>query len=328
MAATIFFVSLFALFSYSYFQYDRSRDISLQEIQESQPGDVKPNSITEQINEKPNPPIEFQADKTTKNQPIHVLLVGVDTDEDVKARTDTIMIAQYAPKEGTLKLASIMRDSYVHIPGYRDNKINASFFLGGLELLRQTIKENFEIDLHYYAMVNFDGFIKMVDIIAPKGIDVKIEENMSYQAGDVNINFQPGPKTLDGQEALNYVRFRNTIESDFGRVRRQQQLLGLLKNELFTIRGMTRIPQVIGSIEPYIDTNISTPKALSYAKDFFINPVDDIETLTIPTNSAFEDKYYPHAGAVLELNLEQNKEELHKFFDLIKEESESNEKES
>lgn len=317
MIVGIFFVSLFALVSYAYIQFDTSRDLSIQEIQ--QVNDTKEN-VNEPKKIEKKEPIEFQADKTVKNKPIHVLLVGVDSDDGVHSRTDTIMIAQYAPKNGTLKLASIMRDSYVDIPGYANNKINTSFFLGGLELLRQTIKENFEIDLHYYAMVNFEGFVKIVDIIAPNGIEVEIEEDMVYQMGDVNINFQPGPKMLDGKEALNYVRFRNQTESDFGRVRRQQNLLNQLKNEILTLRGMTRVPQVIGAIDPYIDTNISTTKTLAYAKDLLIKPVDEIETLTIPVNDGFENKYYRHAGAVLELDLNANKEALHKFFELSNEE--------
>lgn len=307
--ASILLFLIIAIVGYSYYQYTSSKHHSQLEIERQiQQNQEQPYSLEK--------PLDFQAEKTVKNEPIHVLLIGIDTNEGNAARTDTIMIAQYAPKNGTLKLASIMRDCYVSIPGHNKNKINASFFFGGPELLRQTIKENFDIDLHYYAMVNFDGFVHVVDTIAPKGITVNIEKNMVYKNGGVSIDFKAGKTVLDGKQALNYVRFRNDEENDFGRVRRQQEMIKLLKNELMTVRGITRIPQIIGTIEPYIQTNITTANALAYAKDFMINPVEEVETLTIPISDGYVDKHYPHAGAVLELNLEKNKQALHQFFQL------------
>lgn len=295
---------------YSYYQYTASKHNSEMKIQQSEHSIVPIQDSTKKEQ------IEFQAEKTVKNKPIYVLLVGIDTTEENLARTDTIMIAQYHPKKGSLKLASIMRDSYVKIPNHGQNKVNASFFFGGLELLRQTIKENFAIDLHHYAMVNFDGFIQVVDTIAPKGLDVNIERNMHYENGSVKINFEQGEHRLTGEEVLNYVRYRSDPDNDFGRVKRQQQIMKLLKDELISFRGITKIPQLIGSVEPYIQTNVTTAKALSYAKDFIINPVDEVETMTIPMENSYVDKYYPHAGAVLELDIEKNKQALHEFFAL------------
>lgn len=306
--ASFIMILFIVAFGYSYFQYSTSKHQSEIKIQQQE----QVNEFDRELLKKE--PVEFQAEKTVRNQPINVLLVGIDTSEENLARTDTIMIAQYRPKEGTIKLASIMRDSYVTIPGYKKNKINASFFFGGLELLRQTIKENFDIDLHHYAMVNFDGFIHLVDTIAPNGLEVNIERNMNYQNGTVNINFQPGEQKLDGQQVLNYVRFRSDPDNDFGRVKRQQEIMMLLKDELITMRGIAKIPQLIGSIEPYIQTNVTTTKALAYAKDFIINPVEQIETLTIPQTNSYVDKYYSHAGLVLDLDIEKNKRALHEFF--------------
>ena len=306
--ASFLMILIIVAIGYSYYQYSTSKQQSEIKLQQQVQSDELDHKI---LNKEP---IEFQAEKTVKNKPIYVLLVGIDTSEENLARTDTIMIAQYRPKEGTLKLASIMRDSYVTIPGHNNNKINASFFFGGLELLRQTIKENFDIDLHQYAMVNFDGFVHVVDTIAPNGLVVNIDKNMNYQNGNVSIYFEPGEQKLNGEQVLNYVRYRSDPDNDFGRVRRQQQIMMLLKDELITMRGITKIPQLIGSIEPYIQTNVTTAKKLAYAKDFFINPVEQIETLTIPQTNSYVDKYYPHAGAVLELDLEKNKRALHEFF--------------
>lgn len=291
-------------FAYTSIQYERAREESLRLIEES---NGKQDAAE----------IEFHGDDELADY-VHVLLVGVDNEGAGPARTDTMMVAQYQPKNGKVKLISLMRDSYVSIPGYRNNKINTAFFLGGPELLRQTIKENFDIDIHYFASVDFNGFVRVVDIISPKGIEVDIERRMFYQdgAGDVYINFQPGIQHLDGQQALNYVRFRNDRENDFGRVRRQQEVLSILKDDLLSISGVTRLPKLLGAIEPYITTNIQNKQMLDYGRSFFLNPIDTVETLTIPVEGSFVDSRNSHAGAILELDMEKNKKAIHEFLEL------------
>jgi polyisoprenyl-teichoic acid--peptidoglycan teichoic acid transferase len=105
---------------------------------------------------------------------INILLLGIDSRGEEHSRTVTIMIAHYDAKNHQPKLVSIMRDSYVNIPGHGKQKINAAYAFGGPELLRKTIKENFDIDVNYYAIVDFKGFPKVVDPIAPNGIEVDI----------------------------------------------------------------------------------------------------------------------------------------------------------
>ncbi|UCZ51967.1 LCP family protein [Bacillus shivajii] len=282
-------------------EYEQARQESLSELEDSgrSPSDDED--------------IEFNSSDDSLDY-INVLLVGLD-DEEGYARTDTIMLAQYHPSKGEARLVSFMRDMYVSIPGYRDNKINTSYALGGLELLRETIDENFDIDIHYYAQVDFNGFTRIVDTLSPEGIEVDVERRMFYQdgAGTLTINFAEGLQTMDGNDALKYVRFRNDHENDFGRVRRQQQVMTILKDELMSISGVRRIPQILGSIEPFIQTNISNQKLISYGRDFFLNSVDDIETMTLPIEDGYRNEFYSHAGAVLELDKEKNKQALQNF---------------
>ncbi|MCT8140409.1 LCP family protein [Anaerobacillus sp. CMMVII] len=295
----------FSAFAYTNHQYEKARKESLRVIEE--------NNGKQQGTEN----IDFKGDHDIADH-IHILLIGVDSEGDGPARTDTIIVAQYQPKNGKVKLISLMRDSYVSIPGYRDNKINTAFFFGGPELLRQTIKENFDIDIHYFASIDFNGFERVVDIISPDGIEVDIERRMFYQdvTGNVYINFEPGIQRLDGKEALNYVRFRSDRENDFGRVRRQQEILSKLKDELLTFSGVTRLPTLLGAVEPYITTNIQNKHFLDYGRSFFLNPIDQVETLTIPTQGSYIDSRYSHAGAVLELDMEINKKAIHEFLEL------------
>lgn len=223
------------------------------------------------------------------------------------------MIGQYDVEHDRAKLVSIMRDTYVQIPGHGNNKINAAFAIGGPELLRKTIKQNFDIDLNYYAIVNFKGFENIVDTISPDGIEVDVEKRMRYSTSDVDIDLYPGVQKLNGSELLDYARFRSDAESDFGRVRRQQQVMSALKDEVLSFTSLMKLPRAIGTLQPYIDTNMKTSKILSVSSEFFLNTPDTIETMRIPMDDTWTDPTYSHAGMVLEIDLEKNKEALNEF---------------
>jgi len=241
---------------------------------------------------------------------VNVLLLGIDTRGEEKARTDTIMIAQYDPKNETAKLVSLMRDIYVEIPGYQNYKINTAYFLGGPELLRQTILHNFGIDLHYYAIVDFKGFETLIDTLAPNGIEIEVEKEMSEY---IDVTLYPGVQKLNGKELLGYARFRQDAEGDFGRVRRQQKVIKTLRDELISFNGITKLPKLVGTVQPYLDTNISRLEMMGVLKDLILNTPEDIQTLRIPLDNSFVDSSYPHAGAVLEIDMEQNKQALDAF---------------
>jgi LCP family protein required for cell wall assembly len=308
--ATLFFSLLVLLIlfgtigTYAYFEYHAGKTKTEQQI------------LVKNENSPPNKENQRQEPIKTKepenDQPINVLLVGVDTSKDGFARTDTIMIGQYNPLNGEARLASIMRDSYVEIPGRTSNKINAAFAFGGVDLLQKTIEHNFDLDIHYYALVNFAGFINTVDTIVPDGLPVTVERRMYDPNND--IDFQPGKHMLHGEDALKYVRFRKDYENDFGRVRRQQETLKLLKDELFTLSGISKIPKLIGAIQPHLETNIRTSKMLSLGRDLVLNPIDGIETIRIPVEGSFQDAYYQHAGAVLEIELDKNRQAIKNTF--------------
>ncbi|MFG6118118.1 LCP family protein [Thalassobacillus sp. B23F22_16] len=250
-----------------------------------------------------------------------VLLLGIDKNEKEEVRrTDTIMIAQYEPGEKKAKLASLMRDTYVNIPGHGYNKLNAAFALGGPELLRQTIEENFGISTEYYSIVDFDGFTQIVDTVAPDGIEVDVDHRM-YHEGAVDL--QPGTQKLHGEELLGYARYRGDADSDFGRVNRQQEVIKLMKDEVVSAKGLLKVPRLVGTIQPYIDTNISNSKMVGLGKDFIFNAPDNIDTLRIPVEGSYWDERDSNAGSVLAHDEQVNREALQEFFGL-KEENTTN----
>lgn len=253
---------------------------------------------------------EFNGAETELTDKINILLLGVDSRGEEQSRTDTIMIAQYDPENQKAKLVSLMRDIYVEIPDKQSYKINTAYFLGGPELLRKTIKQNFDIDIHYYAVIDFKGFESVVDTLAPNGIEMDVEKRMSENIGVV---LQPGFQNLNGKQLLGYARFRHDANGDFGRVERQQKVINALKDEAISINGVAKLPKLVGTIQPYIDTNLEGLDLLAVVKDFFLNPPADIETLTIPVDQSYTMESYEHAGSVLEIDFEENKQAIDQF---------------
>ncbi|MDQ0352684.1 LCP family protein required for cell wall assembly [Alkalibacillus filiformis] len=304
-------IAFFLVFTaYVIYEYQQGRSVAQQDM-----ADYQDEEQSEQYRD------EFQGDAEIEDQ-TNVLILGVDAEEQGNPRTDAIMIGQYDTDENRAKVVSIMRDTYVDIPGHGRNKINAAFAFGGPELLRQTIKENFGVDVNYYAMVNFRGFENIVNTIAPSGIEIDVERRMHYvdRAGGVHIDLQPGLQKLDGENLLDYVRFRSDSENDFGRVRRQQQVMSALKGEILSFTGASRLPRAVGTLEPYVDTNMETGTIISIMTNYFSNTPDEIESLRIPVEGSYWDARYSHAGQVLEIDSIENSEALQSFLD--KEENE------
>ncbi|MGM0827823.1 MAG: LCP family protein [Bacillota bacterium] len=245
-----------------------------------------------------------------KNGMVNVLLLGVDSRGEEKSRTDTMMLAQIDPKTNETRLVSFMRDIYVEIPGYQNYKLNTAFYLGGPELLRKTIKHNFDLDIQYFMVVDFKGFEQSVDILAPDGIEMEVEKAMSENIG---VSLQPGVQNLNGKELLGYARFRADAEGDFGRVERQQKVINALKDEVLSIGGVTKLPKMAGSIQPYIQTNMSKLDQISIAKDILLSNSSDMEKLTIPVEGSYGFGSYSGVGSVLEINFEENIQALKDF---------------
>lgn len=110
---------------------------------------------------------------------LNVALIGSDArSKDENGRSDSLMVAQYDQKTQQAKLISIMRDSYVDIPGYGMDKINAAYSYGGIDLLNQTLKENFKFEAPYYASITFQDFIDCVNELFPDGVKIDAEKSL------------------------------------------------------------------------------------------------------------------------------------------------------
>ncbi|MFD4818117.1 LCP family protein [Peribacillus butanolivorans] len=269
-----------------------------------------------QLNKNKNTEKNLSKEESQENMKTF-LLIGVDSRGEKDSRADAVILARYFPEQQKLKLASIMRDSYVKIPGnkYGYNKINAAYYYGGSELLKKTIQENFDVKVDHVAVIDFKGFVKMVDLLAPDGVMVDVNQEI---IDDMSIEASTGKNVLHGEEILKYVRFRHDDESDFGRVARQQEVLVQLKrgfiNQISSFEGMVALPSIIEKGMSYLDTDIGMKTIMEMGSQVVFQSPDSVETLRIPVEGSYKDEIYSQSGAVLKMDYTKNKEALQEFF--------------
>ncbi len=154
-----------------------------------------------------------------------ILLVGVDSYHDTyTGRSDVQMLISINQKSKKLVLCSILRDSYVAIPGHGNNRINAAYAEGGTSLLTQTIKNNFGIPVDRVAVINFKVVTDFVDAVGGVDVDLSPEEVEIINNGASGYLSGAGVNHLNGDQALTYARIRK-IDNDFSRTKRQRVVM-------------------------------------------------------------------------------------------------------
>ena len=201
-------------------------------------------------------------------------------------RTDTIMIV-YLPPGGKPALISVPRDSYVDIPKNGKNKINAAYAFGGPELLVQTVEQNTGLRMDGYMEIGFGGFVNIIDALG--GIRMCLPSAINDH--DSHIDLPKGCQTLNGTEALGYVRMRKADPlGDLGRVKRQREMLAAVASKaaspatvLNRVRYWKFNMAVAEAIKLGRDTSLPEALWLAYAMKR-VSGGDGL-TLTVPMSS-------------------------------------------
>ncbi len=289
-----------------------SDDHDEESIRQEQPQQIANKQIEKKEDKKTN----FFSDmlNSEEQKPIRLLLLGSDQREEEQARADVLMIAQYTPSQKDVKLVSIMRDTYVYIPGYGQSKINHSYFWGGEKLLKETIYENFNVELDHVVKIDFEGFIKTMELAFPEGLTVSVSKEMiDYWKWDKN----PGEETLFGEEVLQYVRFRGDAASDFGRVARQQEVLAKaqenIMDQLSSAKGIRTTVTMVKDGMSNVTTDIKLSDMVRYGITIVMNPVESFDTMRIPLEGSYENFRSEEAGLVLKMNPQENKDAIYQF---------------
>ena len=210
------------------------------------------------------------------NKRINVLLLGIDdgdseADKSEPKRTDAMIMASFDPEAHTLSLISLPRDTMVLLPGHTHyEKLNSAYTYGGVAMTKQTIANLLRIPIHYYALLNWQGFIEVINLIG--GVDLYVDRDMYYEDpwANLKIDIKHGYQHLDGQKSGQYVRFRSDELGDIGRVQRQQKFLKALGMQMFSVENIAKIPKILSTVKDYLETDMDTVTLLKVARSFNI----------------------------------------------------------
>lgn len=207
---------------------------------------------------------------------VNILLMGTDLSN---ARCDTVILCTINKGTKTITLTSFMRDTYVDIPGFFPHKLNTAYGLGDgrFRTMDETLKANFGVQLDGNVAINFENFIKVIDLIG--GIDIELtEDEASYMMttpwnglDSSGWSLHAGTQTLNGDQALAYSRIRDVNDKenhpgDFGRTNRQRLVLGMMLDKIRDM-GLLQINDLLTEILPMITTDLSNAEILQYAVD-------------------------------------------------------------
>ena len=252
----------------------------------------------------------------------NILLIGQDGrdyEPDEPARSDSMIICSINTKENKVTLTSLMRDMYVPIPGYSDNRINAAYMFGGMQLLDETIEQDFGLPIDGNIEVDFSGFIKAVSVLG--GIDMELtweeaEYMNSFDWSDQHTDnsswvLTEGWNTLNAEQALAYARIRAIGNSDYERTERQRRVI-MTALQKAKAGGLISMLGMANEIAPYLTTDLSNSELISYVNALSGLDVSETESHRLPVDGSFTDEVI-NGMAVLVPDLYMNNQYLHEY---------------
>lgn len=222
----------------------------------------------------------------------NILLLGSDIrDGQTDYRTDTMIIMSIDSKSKEIKLTSLLRDSWVEIPGHSEGRLNSASSLGGIQLCIDTIEYNYKIRIDNYMLVDFAAFEKVIDAVGGVDVDVSEKEAEACNKEWPGVNVVAGsPSHLDGNQATCYCRIRK-LDSDFKRTERQRKVLSAVKTSLSGLSPF-ELGDIAKEIFPYIDTDISQEELLSLCIKAAIFYLDyDMSEYHVPEDGSWENTW-------------------------------------
>ena len=270
---------------------------------------------------------------------VNILILGTDGrigQNSAETRTDSIMVLNVGGKDKKIKLVSFMRDNLVYIDGYSqvingrkqtDNKLNVAYELGeqegeqGAEMVRKVLKANFDLDIKYYALVDFQAFATAIDTLFPDGVTIDAQFSTlngrllteatvgddlhATETESPTQTIKVGKQQMNGSTLLNYARFRDDDEGDYGRTRRQQQVMTAILEQIKDPTKLFTGSEALGKVFAMTSTNLPYTFLLTNGLSVLEGTQKGIEKLTVPELGDWVDAYDVYGG--LGLLVDQNK---------------------
>ena len=234
--------------------------------------------------------IVWQKPQVTKKEPKvkNILLIGQDRRvgaAETRARSDSVIICSINEDTNKITLTSLMRDMYLPIPGYYDNRFNSAFAYGGIELLDQTIEEDFGIRLDGNVEVDFEGFLGVMGLIAPLEIELKDYE-VGYMNSGTTWGLHTGLNSLNAEQLLRYSRMRYAGHADWERTERQRRVLTAAFNKMRG-RSFSELTDLVDAALPCLRTDLSNREILSYVYTVLGHKMSIGETYRLPVEGTY-----------------------------------------
>lgn len=261
------------------------------------------------------------------------LLFGVEEIDNAK-NTDAILIASINTKDNSIKLISLLRDTYIETKDYKPGKLNTFFGIGGAKKLMEVIEDNYRIKIDGYAYINFESFEKIVDLLGGISIELSEEEaeylnTTNYISNPAYRNVSPGWNHLNGNQTLGYCRIRMVktlggAGDDYGRTLRHRRVLSAIFNK-YKSKGLIDLVLIAKNVLGYVKTNVTQDQIEKALEDIIENKIFNMETMRIPVNGAFEaPTEYNGVGYPIINDWDANIIELYRFIYLDSEEEARN----
>lgn len=256
---------------------------------------------------------------------VTVAVFGVDGRDDVEGdRTDTIMVATADYEHSKVKVASLMRDTYVYIDKkYGYDKLNAAYAYGGPDLALQTINQNFDTTITDYVTIDFIAMVSMVNAVGGVTVDIETEEELDWvneYLMDVNEKVatgspfleETGSQIVDGSQALAYCRVRYVGDGDFDRTLRQRVVFEQVLSKALDLDLPQQYNLVMATL-PYVETSLSTLEIFKYGANLALMPSKDIEQSRFPIDELISLDMLDGLSYVIPNTLAENIEAFYQF---------------
>lgn len=217
---------------------------------------------------KKTPTVDLAAQK-----PFSILLLGADTGTEgrdgYRGNSDTMILVTVDPQHKQTTMFSIPRDTAAQIIGaksYTYQKINSAFNIGGATMAMDSVEKLLNVPINYYALIDMAGLKKMVDAVG--GVDVDVPFSfVSTETG--NQKFTKGKMHLNGDMALAYARMRKEdVEGDFGRQKRQQQVISAIAGNVISLNSLTRVQSILDAVSASVQTNIKLSQLITMYQNY------------------------------------------------------------
>ncbi|MGA1623643.1 MAG: LCP family protein [Synechocystis sp.] len=218
-----------------------------------------------------------QPDPSQPDRGYHALV------NSLEGLTDTMMLVRFDPETKSLLVLSIPRDTQVEMANRGVTKINEANARGGPALAAQTVEDLLGgVTIDRYVRVNVQAVEKLIDALG--GVTVYVPKDMKYQddSQHLYINLKEGEQRLDGEQALQMLRFRHDHLGDIGRIQRQQLVIRAVIEQALKPQTILKVPEIVKILQSYIDTNLSMEELVAIAGFSAQRQRQDVKMLMLP----------------------------------------------